>query len=243
MMLWRLLKTERMKLKRSPVWLAFLIMPVIPAFLGTINYLGNLELLKSEWYSLWTQYTLFTCYFFLPILLGVYCSYLMRLEHSNHNWNKLLTMPVPRSLVFLSKLLTISFMLLLSELWIGILFVLAGKIAGITAPVPFDRIILWCLCGTLGGMVMSSIQLLLSLFLKSFALPVGIALGGGLSGLVFLAKGYGHIWPYALMAYGMNANAPQELMAGGYASFLLICIAYIIAFTIAGSMILQKKEL
>ena len=47
MMLWRLLKTERMKLKRSPVWLAFLIMPVIPAFLGTINYLGNLELLKN----------------------------------------------------------------------------------------------------------------------------------------------------------------------------------------------------
>ena len=243
MMLWRLLKTERMKLKRSPVWLAFLIMPVIPAFLGTINYLGNLELLKSEWYSLWTQHTLFTCYFFLPILLGVYCSYLMRLEHGNHNWNKLLTMPVPRSLVFLSKLLTASFMLLLSELWIGILFVSAGKIAGITAPVPYDQVSLWCLCGTLGGMVMISMQLLLSLFLKSFALPVGIALGGGLSGLVFLAKGWGHIWPYALMAYGMKANAPQELIASGYASFLLVCAAYIVAFTIAGSVILQKKEL
>lgn len=53
-MLFRLLKAERMKLKRSPVWLAFLIMPIIPAILGTINYMANIDILQKEWYSLWT---------------------------------------------------------------------------------------------------------------------------------------------------------------------------------------------
>lgn len=58
-MLFRLLKAERMKLKCSPVWIAFFLMPVVPAVLGTMNYLGNIEILQSEWYNLWTQHTLF----------------------------------------------------------------------------------------------------------------------------------------------------------------------------------------
>ena len=127
-MLLRLLKAERMKLKRSPVWLAFLFMPVVPALLGTINYMANIEILQSGWYSLWTQHTLFTCYFFLPVMLGIYCAYLMRLEHQNHNWNKLLTMPSRAYQVFLSKLITASTMLLMTEAWIGVLFILSGKI-------------------------------------------------------------------------------------------------------------------
>ena len=63
-MLFKLIKAERLKLKRSPLWLAFLFMPVIPALLGTLNYMANIEILQSEWFSLWTQHTLFTCYFF-----------------------------------------------------------------------------------------------------------------------------------------------------------------------------------
>lgn len=242
-MLFKMLKTERMKLKRSPIWIAFILMPVIPAFLGTFNYMGNIEILKSEWYSLWTQHTLFTCYFFLPILLGVYCSYIMHEEENNRNWNKVLTMPVNRNMVFVSKLLTAGSMILLSEIWIGVLFVISGKVIGMTTPVPFDKIIIWCLLGTLGGMVMASVQLMISLFIKNFALPIGIALGGGMSGILFLAKNLGHIWPYSLMAYGMNSNAPQKLIGSGYLQFVVICVVYIALFTIVSNFILSKRDI
>lgn len=241
-MLFKLLKAERMKLKRSPVWLAFFIMPIISAVLGTLNYMGNIEILKSEWYSLWTQHTLFTCYFFLPIMLGVYCAYIMRIEHNNHNWNKILTMPVRRSMIFISKLKTVSFMILFSEIWIGILFVISGKIVGMTEP-PYITIVIWCLFGTLGGMVMASIQLMLSIFIQSFALPVGIAFGGGLSGLVFLAKGLGHVWPYSLMAYGMNSNSPQQMIESGYAEFVIICFLFIVLFTTLSNVIIERKDI
>lgn len=239
--MFKLLKAERMKLKRSPVWLAFFIMPIIPALLGTLNYMGNLELLKSEWYSLWIQHTLFTGYFFLPIMIGVYCAYIMRLEHNNHNWNKILTMPQSRSMIFTSKLLTASFMVLLSEIWIGVLFVISGTLVGMTAP-PYKDIILWCAYGILGGMVMAALQLFLSIFIKSFALPIGIAFAGGLSGLVFLAKDLGHIWPYSLMAYGMNSNAPQQIAENGYISFIAVCIIYITAITLIGSITINKRN-
>lgn len=242
-MLLRLLKAERMKLKRSPVWIAFLLMPIIPAVLGTMNYLGNIEILKSEWYSLWTQHTLFTCYFFLPVMIGVYCAYIMRIEHSNQNWNKILTMPTHKSMIFIAKLLTVAFMILISEVWIGVLFVLSGKMVGMTAVPPYQSIIIWCLFGTLGGIVMASIQLFLSIYIKSFALPVGIAFAGGLSGLVFLAKDLGHIWPYSLMAYGMNSNSPQQMLESGYVGFVVICVAYILLFTTIASTVLTKKDI
>ena len=242
-MLLRLIRAERMKLKRSPVWIAFILMPIIPAVLGTINYLGNIEILDSEWYSLWTQHTIFTSYFFLPIMIGIYCAYIMRLEQNNHNWNKTLTMPVPKSEIFLAKLITVTFMILISEIWIGALLVLSGKIIGMTAALPFQDIMIWCLFGSLGGMVMAAVQLVISMFIKSFALPIGISLVGGISGLVFLAKNLGHIWPYSLMAYGMNSNSPQQMLESGYLSFVLICIIYIASFSILGSILMSRKRI
>ena len=176
-MLFKLIKAERLKLKRSPLWLAFLFMPVIPALLGTLNYMANIEILQSEWFSLWTQHTLFTCYFFLPIMIGIYSSYIMRQEENNRNWNKVLSMPVSRNLVFIAKLVQVFFMILFSEIWICTLFVISGKVIGLTSAIPWGKLVIWCLFGTLGGTVIAAIQLMISLFIKSFALPVGIALG------------------------------------------------------------------
>jgi len=121
--------------------------------------------------------------------------------------------------------------------------VLSGKIIGMTAALPIKNIIIWCLFGTLGGMVMAAAQLVISMFIKSFALPIGISLVGGISGLVFLAKNLGHIWPYSLMAYGMNSNSPQQMLESGYIPFVLICIVYIALFSIAGSVLMSRKEL
>ena len=54
-MLLRALRSEGMKCRRSPVWAVFLVLPLFPAIMGTLNYLGNLEILDNGWYSLWSQ--------------------------------------------------------------------------------------------------------------------------------------------------------------------------------------------
>lgn len=243
-MLWRLYKAEKMKLRRSPVWLIFIVVPIVPAFLGTMNYLMNIEILQSEWYSLWTQHTLFTSYFFLPILLGFYCSYLMRIEKNNHNLTKLMTLPISRKQLFLAKLLSAGKIILLSQAWIGVLFIISGKITGMQAKPPVGELVIWCLFGTLGALVIEAMQLIISLFCDSFALPVGISFAGGFTGLLAMAKGgYGHLYPYSLMAYGMVANNnKQQLTAEGYPQFVFICILYLILFTAAGAMIMERKE-
>lgn len=240
-MLLRILKADMIKLRRSPVWIVFLLMPFIPAVLGTANYLANIEILQNGWYSLWTQHTLFTSYIFMPVTLGVYCAYLMRLEHVNNNWNKVLAMPANPALFFLSKVIIASVMLFFTAVWIAVLFIVSGRLTGISAPMP-PELWQWILGGVLGGMVMISMQMLLSFAVKSFALPVGISLAGGFSGMVCLSKGFGHIYPYSLMAYGMEANNNIQSISGGdYGQFCAVCAVYIVLFTVIGGLCVKNR--
>jgi len=135
-MVFKVFRAEQMKLKHSPVWLAFLILPFLAAVMGTFNYAQNIEILDDKWYSLWSQQTLFSCYFFFPALIGVYCSYLCRLEHTNHNWNATLSAPVSISSIFIAKLISASIMVVLTLVWSGFLFFISGKLVGLTSQVP-----------------------------------------------------------------------------------------------------------
>ena len=129
-MLLRCLKAEGMKCRRSPVWLAFLVMPLFPAVLGTVNYLGNTEVLENGWYSLWSQHTLFSSMFFLPAQFGVFCAWQWRLEHTDRNWNSFMTAPVPARDLCLAKLVLAAGVSLLAQVSIAVLFLISGKVAG-----------------------------------------------------------------------------------------------------------------
>lgn len=240
-MLIRALQAEMIKMRHSPMWLAFLLIPIIPAFMGTFNYLNNLSMLENKWYSLWTQHTLFACYFFLPVLIGIYASYLFRLEHANHNWNAVLTAPVPITQLFMVKLIMGWLMVVLTQLWMGLLFIFSGLQAGLSGSIP-PELPLWLLFGALGGMVICALQLCLSLVIRSFAVPVGIALMGGIAGLALLSQGYGLYFPYALITLGMRANDPATPMAVGEISFLIACTIFISGFCLFAITCLKRRD-
>jgi len=240
-MLFRAIRAEQMKLRHSPVWLAFFILPILPAFMGTFNYLQNIGILQDEWYSLWTQHTLFTCYFFLPAIIGVYCSYLFRLEHTHYNWNSVMTAPIPVSYIYIAKLLISSFMVVLTQGWIGVLFILSGKLIGLASPVP-PELMEWLFCGVMGGMVICALQLCISLVMRSFAVPVGIAMIGGIAGLAALAKGYGMWFPYSLMSLGMRANSPASKLPISMEQFMANCALYLVIFCLFAVLWLKKRD-
>lgn len=207
-MILRALHAECIKGKHAPVWLAFIVLPLIPAGLGTANYLGNLSLLKSSWYSLWSQHTLFASFFFLPALLAVYCAWQWRLEHSDHNFNSFLTAPLPAWTLYLGKLIPAIAVSILAQAIIGVLFVISGKLAGINDSLP-PELLGWLLCGALGSVAVCAVQLFLSLLIRSFAIPVALGLLGGIAGLMVTAQGWGMYFPYSLLAVGMRANNPN----------------------------------
>lgn len=234
------IKAEHLKLKRSPVWLAFFFLPIISAFFGTNNYLMNQGILQSEWYSLWTQHSLFLCYFFMPALVGTYCSYLWRLEHIRNNWNGFLTAPVPLSALYLGKLFYAVMMIIAGNAWIFLLYFLCGKFCGLEGGLPKEATG-WFLGGILGGIAVCCVQLFLSLLIRSFAVPIGIGLAGGIGGLMITNKGLGLFYPYSLYSMGMRANNPyRELEVG---TFVSGCIVHIILFSLLSIWRLRRREL
>ena len=100
-------------------------------------------------------------------------------------------------MVFAAKLVCVGFMILLSELWIAVLYVASGKLVGLSAAVPLGELTVWCLFGTLGGLVMAAMQLTVSLFLRGYSAcgrPVRAALSRKAHGayLAVFAHGLRH---------------------------------------------------
>ena len=239
-MLTACMKTEQLKLRHSHLWLVFLAIPLLPALLGAGNYLNNISILKSEWYSLWTQHSLFYANFFYGPLIAIYCSYIWRVERLNYNWNSLMTMPVAERDIFLAKLLLALRCTVALQLWVGVLFTLSGKLVGLPG-LPPGEIFFWLLRGSLGGMVTAALQLVLSMMIRSFAVPIAIALLGSVVGFLLSSKGYGVVWPYSLMMMGMNANKNTDALSSPTSFLAAVCV-FLMLFICVGIWYLKHKD-
>ena len=241
-MLMRCIRAENRKLRRSPIWLLFLAVPAISAIYGTFNYRMNQGILTHGWYDLWTQYTLFYALFFFAPLIGVYAAYLWRLEHRGHNWNLIMTAPVRPFALYAAKFCVVAKMAFLTQIWLLVLFLIGGKLgAGLTG-FPPPEILLWLLRGAVGGLPIIAIQLLLSMVIRNFALPVLMALGGSILGLMATTSNAGLFWPYSLMLMGMNSNRTEDVMTGQLPGFFLSCIIFLAIFLLTADAVLAKQD-
>ena len=241
-MLLRCIRAESRKLRRSPIWLLFLAVPAISAVYGTSNYNQNLGILTHGWYDLWTQYSLFYSLFFFAPLIGVYAAYLWRLEHRGHNWNLIMTAPVRPFYLYLAKFWVVAKMTLLTQLWLLVLFCIGGKLGAGLPGLPPAQILLWLLRGAAGGMAIIAVQLLLAMLIRSFALPVLLALGGSIAGFLASAKGLGLYCPYSLMIMGMNSNRTEDVMPGQLAPFFFSTVLFLGLFLWLANRILTKRD-
>lgn len=241
-MLLRCIQGENRKLRRSVIWLLFLAVPAISAVYGTFNYNMNLGILKNGWYDLWTQYTLFYALFFFAPLIGVYASYLWRLEHLGHNWNLIMTAPVHPFCLFFAKYCVLVKMALLTQGWLFLLFLIGGRFGAGLEGFPPAEIFVWLLRGVVGSLAIIALQLLLSLVIRSFALPILLALGGSIVGLLAASKNIGLFWPYALMILGMNSNKTEDVMAGTLIGFFISCLVFTAGFLLFAHLVLVKRD-
>lgn len=239
-MLQRALKAEWMKLKHSPIIFAFLIIPIISVAMGTFNYWANKDILTEEWYSLWTQHTIFYCYLCCPTLIGVYCAYVCRIEHLQNNWKSVLVEPVKVEVIYGAKLLVVAGMLGCTQIFIGVLYFISGKLVGFNAKFP-SEVVIWLVLGTIAGISIAALQLTISLKIRSFAIPVGISLAGGIMGLMILAAGYAVGCPYSLLSVGMCANDPMGGLAIKTPLFIAVTLGFTLCFSGLGIYQLKRK--
>ncbi len=233
------IRCEAMKCRGTLLWPALFLIPLIPVILGIGNYLGNLDMLRSGWYSLWTQISLFYSNFFFAPLIGVYCAFFWRYENFHSCRNALFTSPVSYGTIYMGKYLMVCAVTLFSQLWLSLLYLAAGILAGLPG-LPPCNIVLWILRGTAGGFVVAAIQFILASVFRSFAFPVVLGVLGGFTGLLAANRTWGIFWPYSLMLLGMNANRTEDMLGGSLPLFLAVTLACLVLINLAGVRILKK---
>lgn len=241
-MLKRCILAENRKLHASPIWVMFFLLPTISAGYGTFNYLQNLELLTDGWYSLWTQHTLFYSMLFFPAMVGAYAAYLWRLEHLGHNWNLIMAMPVRPLDLFAAKFVVVAKLALLTHAYVFALFVVCGKLFAHLPGWPPAALPLYLLRGALGALAVIAAQLVLAMVIRSFAVPIFLALLGGISGMLAGSKGLSLFWPYCLMQMGMNANKQEDVLSGAYLPFFVSCLLWLAALFLLAWLLLRKRD-
>ncbi len=234
-------KSEALKVKHSFIWVAFLVVPLIPTIMGTQNYLNNIELLRSEWSSLWTQETLFYSNFFFAPLIAIYCSYLWRLENRNKNRHLLMTMPVPVRNLFLAKLITVGKLTFLTQLWVFLLYIISGKLVHLPGFPPL-QILFFMIRGSLAGIMLVTLHLCLSMIIRSFATPIAIAVLGSVTGLLVSNSRFGIYYPYSLMMLGMNSNHIEDRLSGSSLPFLISVFFWLLLFYSLAVWVLRHKD-
>lgn len=241
-MLKRCILAENRKLHASPIWVMFFLLPTISAGYGTFNYLQNLKLLTDGWYSLWTQHTLFYSMLFFPAMVGAYAAYLWRLEHLGHNWNLIMAMPVRPLDLFAAKFVVVAKLALLTHGYVFALFVVCGKLFAHLPGFPPATLPLYLLRGALGALAVIAAQLVLAMVIRSFAVPIFLALLGGISGMLAGSKGLSLFWPYCLMQMGMNANKQEDVLSGAYLPFFVSCLLWLAALFLLAWLLLRKRD-
>ena len=107
---------------------------------------------------------------------------------------------------------------------------------------PVHPLALFLLRGALGALAVIAAQLVLAMVIRSFAVPIFLGLLGGITGIFAAAKGFGLLWPYALMQAGMNANRSTDMLAGQYALFFFSCVLWLAAMFALAYLLLQKRD-
>lgn len=236
------ISAERLKLKGSFIWIAFFFIPAFSVFLGAANFSMNREVLTHEWSSLWTQVSIFYGLIFLPMLIAVFCAYEWRLEHMNHNWNTLMTAPIPPRNIFWGKFFITTGFSFFAQLLFMVLFYAAGLWFRFSTPFPLSDAIYWFLCAWAGSMAIAAMQLLLSMLIRSFAVPIGMSLGFCILGIALAAKGKWQFWPNALLIGGMGSMTQEALGNVDMGVFFTMCFVYILIFCVLSLLFLRRSD-
>jgi len=240
-MLRRCISAEWMKLRHSRIWMILMILPVISVLIGSANFYMNQGVLKKEWYSLWSQVGLFYGEFFFPILIAICCAYMWRLEHNNKNWNMIMTAPVSATNIFLAKLIVVGVLMFFVQLFFLALYFIGGKLAGITSDLPVE-LTGWLLRGWIAAITISTMQLALSMRIRSFAAPIGIALCAVFIGLGMYITHLGLFFPHSLLTMGMGVLSQTSLSAGESILFAIINMFYIAVISTGAIYRMRKSD-
>lgn len=244
----RAISAEILKIKRTlALWLAFITPLAIVGLIFAANLMqqGEADPNFNAWDTFVQLIFAFWCLLMLPLFIALETALLSELENTEKHWKHLFALPIPRSMLYIAKILVGAGLIALSTivLWFGIL--LAGYIlhwlkpnSGFSLSLPWFNALKTALFTYLASLLTLALHTWISLRWRSFTLSIGLGMIATVIG-VFLTLNSQRIasfYPWMLPSVAMSSDANRVLQA------LMLGVIGGIVVTIAGCWDMIRQD-
>lgn len=226
MNLWKLLKIEFIKVKRSKIIPLIFIAPILVVSSGVANLHSYFTPEYSNaWAAMFIQSALVYAYYLLPFSMIVVCVMLAGRETGNNGILKMLALPVSRYTLSAAKFCVLLFYLFMEmAVFLGV-FVVAGLIAttssGITEALPIMYLLKWSI-GLFFTMLPSvAIMWAITVLFSKPLLSVGLNLLLVIPSVLVANTPLWIAYPYCYSGYLVSCSLHDFTVGGDNAAFQL----------------------
>lgn len=170
----KLFRSEFLKLRKSSIWLLIFVSPILSLLLGFAGLSEMPDIGQQQWTAALGMMTISHAILFLPLLTGIFSSFICRYEHAGFGWKQLLSLPVSRKNVYLAKFMIVSFLIAFTQILFVMGLFLIGWIKGYPADIPWSTISTSVIGGWIACLPLIALQMFVSVAWSSFAAPLAI---------------------------------------------------------------------
>jgi len=240
MSLLRALHAELLKLKRT---IAFRVIFVMPCFVALLQFfvLWKTKKLPAD-FNLWQMHASNSlqiwAVFMMPLLITLETALLNGIEHSDKQWKHLFALPVPRHVVYFSKMIVAQGLTLVSTLILAVLTVIVGLVSiylrpefANVGPARYVWIFKYNVLVWLAAWLIIAIHTWISIRWSGFPIALGVGIAGTFFALfaagAWIGKFYPWLLPLNLFLDGRFTSALVLGIGGGITAAVLGCLDFV----------------
>lgn len=215
-----LLRTEFLKIKRKGFWLLTFLGPFGVVALQMVNYGVRKDYLFQQSDDRWAYY-LHNVHDFTPLalVLGIVIltSLMASIENETNAWKQLMSLPVSKYSVYLSKFTVLSFFLLAASFLLMVFTLLYGIFLDLGPDIPYADLARYSFYPFFASLPVLALQLWAAVIFRNQGIPVAL----GVFGVILTYSSYSLpdwlIWKWPTLMNGWNEpvlNVLWGLLAG-----------------------------
>lgn len=152
-----------------------------------------------------------------------------------------MTTPVSRSTIFIAKLAVLAKSILAAQVLLMVFIIIVGKVVfRFEQPLPINML-WWLFMGWFSALSVGAVQLYLSMRIRSFAVPVGLAVCLSIGGLAFHIAGFSEMFPYSQIILGLSSQ-DEMLPIDSITTLVPMVLVYTVLFVILATHHLKKAD-
>ena len=234
----RALKSEILKLKRTPSLLIVLVAPLLVNVLYMIilGAQGWSEPLETPWLSLVGSAGTIWAIFMLPLVIVSVTALWANFEHEERQWKHLFVLPIPRPAIYAAKWVCSLALIAVSTLLLGAFNLLGGVVlglimpwAGFQSPAPAGFIMGHLALLFLAAILIVTIHTWVSLRWRNLFVALGFGLATLLAGIfISLDSGLNRFfpWSFPLRVHAMPEANQLETIGISIAGALIVAVQW-----------------